>query len=113
MTNVVTFRQFWHPIATVDEVHTDRPTRFTLLGENLVAFKTDDGVSVMKDLCIHRGSALSLGKIIDGTLECVYHGWRYDGTGRCVRIPALAPDAPIPGKAKALTYPVREYSGLV
>ena len=51
--------QFWHPIATVDEIG-DAPQRFTLLDEDLVAFRSAEGISVFKDLCIHRGAALSL-----------------------------------------------------
>jgi phenylpropionate dioxygenase-like ring-hydroxylating dioxygenase large terminal subunit len=112
LTNLASYRPFWHPIARAEEV-TDRPRRYTLLGEHLVAFRTDDGVSVFKDLCIHRGSALSLGQVVDGTLECAYHGWRYDGTGRCVAIPALEPDAPIPSRARAIAYQARVEGGVV
>lgn len=113
MTDLQAYRGFWHPVARDIDIVPDRPTRLRLLGENLVAFRTEHGISVFKDLCIHRGTALSLGRVEDGTIECPYHGWRYDATGRCVRIPALRPGAPIPGKARAIAYRVREYAGLV
>ncbi|MGA0122059.1 MAG: Rieske 2Fe-2S domain-containing protein [Gaiellales bacterium] len=103
--------QFWHPIATVDEVG-PQPRRFTLLDQDLVAFRTAAGVSVFKDLCIHRGAALSLGKVRDGCIVCPYHGWEYDATGACVRIPAQ-PGRPIPAAARAIAYPVEERHGLV
>lgn len=62
-----------------------------------------------KDLCIHRGSRLSLGeRTLEGTVRCAYHGWEYDPDGRCVRIPSLPLDAPIPAKARAFTHPTRE-----
>ena len=38
-------------------------------------------VHVWEDLCIHRGSRLSKGCIVDDTVVCPYHGWRYDGCG--------------------------------
>ena len=53
---------YWHPIATSEEV-VDQPKAFVLLGEPLVAFRDAEGVSVFKDLCIHRGAALSGGRI--------------------------------------------------
>lgn len=112
MTNLDAYRAYWHPIATSTEV-VDKPQRFTLLEENLVAYRVDGDAVVMRDLCIHRGSALSLGNVVDGKLECAYHGWQYDKTGKCVRIPALPEDRPIPAKAHAINYQVREYAGLV
>src|SRR5690606_1147121 len=92
---------------------TEKPNRFMLLGERLVAFRSERGISVFKDLCMHRGAALSLGRVVDGNIECPYHGWQYDGTGACVRIPSLSPSDPIPTKARATAYPVREMADLV
>ncbi|MGI9117017.1 MAG: Rieske 2Fe-2S domain-containing protein [Gaiellales bacterium] len=103
--------QFWHPIASSDEV-TDAPRRFTLLDQELVAFRTDTGVSVFKDLCIHRGAALSLGEVRNGCIVCPYHGWEYDASGACVRIPAQ-PGKPIPAAARAVSHHAAERYGLV
>lgn len=102
----------WHPIATVEQVD-EKPRRFTLLGEDLVAFRTDQGLRVFLDLCIHRGVALSLGFIEDGVLHCGYHGWAYDGTGRCVAIPSVPKGSPIPSKARAIVFTAVECYGLV
>lgn len=112
MSNLAAYRPYWQAIAISEEV-TDRPRRFTLLDEHLVAYRTSHGPVVMKDLCIHRGSALSLGRLIDDRIECAYHGWQYDHTGACVRIPALPVGKPIPAKARAICYPVREEAGLL
>jgi phenylpropionate dioxygenase-like ring-hydroxylating dioxygenase large terminal subunit len=105
-------RRYWHPIARTDEVGTE-PAAFSLLGEALVAFRVDGAVSVFRDLCIHRGAALSQGSLHDGRLVCPYHGWAYDRSGACVHIPALPPGAAIPKRARAWAYPVREAYGLV
>ena len=50
---------------------------------------------MLKDLCIHRGAALSLGWAREGRIVCPYHGWEYDRSGACVRIPSLPEDAAI------------------
>ncbi|KWX68232.1 aromatic ring-hydroxylating dioxygenase subunit alpha [Mycobacterium sp. NAZ190054] len=103
---------FWHPIAAVEDV-TEQPKRFTLLDDHVVAFRDENGVAAFRDLCIHRGAALSLGWVRDGNLVCPYHGWQYDRTGTCVRIPSRPVGASIPSSARAAAYHVREKYGLV
>jgi vanillate O-demethylase monooxygenase subunit len=66
----------------------------------------------MRDLCIHRGTALSLGWIADDCIVCPYHAWRYDVTGACVRIPQSA-HATIPVKARTPVYRCQERYGLI
>jgi len=108
----MSLRDYWHPICTIDEVG-ERPCRFVLLGEELVAFRSPGGISVFKDLCIHRGAALSGGKVENGNLVCPYHGWTYDPAGACVHIPSLSEGARIPIKARAIAYHARDAFGLV
>jgi phenylpropionate dioxygenase-like ring-hydroxylating dioxygenase large terminal subunit len=104
---------YWHPIAASGDVTTE-PRRFGLLGIDLVAFRTGDGTpAVFRDLCIHRGTPLSLGWTRDDRIVCPYHGWEYDGTGACVRIPSLPDDHPIPSKARAIAYRAADRYGLV
>lgn len=108
-----TLANFWHPIAESHEV-TEQPRRFFLLDVELVAFRDSNGeVSVFRDLCIHRGTALSLGWVTNGHITCPYHGWEYDRTGKCVNIPALPPGSAIPRKARAIAYQAQEKYGLV
>jgi phenylpropionate dioxygenase-like ring-hydroxylating dioxygenase large terminal subunit len=107
-----TLANFWHPIAAAEDV-TCEPRRFLLLGEELVAFRDEHGVAVFKDLCIHRGAALSLGWVVDGRLTCPYHGWQYDRSGTCVHIPSLPEGQSIPRKARAIAYAAQEAYGLV
>ncbi len=111
-TRTTTLANYWHPIATSEEV-VEQPRPFRLLGEQLVAFRDREGVAVFDDLCIHRGTALSLGEITDGRLTCAYHGWQYDRTGACVHIPALPPGGSIPRKARAIVRQAVERYGLV
>jgi phenylpropionate dioxygenase-like ring-hydroxylating dioxygenase large terminal subunit len=104
---------YWHPVALSEQVTRD-PQRVVLLGRPVVLFRADAGVAAFRDLCIHRGARLSLGKVTpEGHLQCPYHGWEYDRSGRCVRIPACAPGTPIPSSAQALSYRTTEAYGLV
>jgi phenylpropionate dioxygenase-like ring-hydroxylating dioxygenase large terminal subunit len=105
-------RPYWHVIAREADIGT-APSRHVLLGEPLVAWRGPEGVVVMKDLCIHRGAALSGGSIEDGTIRCPYHGWRYDAAGACVHIPSLPEGAPIPATARAIVHHARVAYGLV
>jgi phenylpropionate dioxygenase-like ring-hydroxylating dioxygenase large terminal subunit len=104
--------QFWHPVAVAGEIG-DTPQRVRLLGESLVVFRTSQGISAFKDLCVHRGAALSGGWMRGDRIVCPYHGWEYDATGACARIPALPPDRSIPTRARAVAYHVQERYGLV
>ncbi|TNC51621.1 Rieske (2Fe-2S) protein [Rubellimicrobium rubrum] len=45
-------------------------------------------VAAWVDRCPHRGMRLSHGFVRGEMLSCIYHGWRFDGAGRCRKIPA-------------------------
>lgn len=107
-----TLKSYWHPIATSAEV-VDQPRAFKLLDEPVTAFRDERGVAAFKDLCIHRGTALSLGHVSQGRLTCAYHGWQFDRDGACVMIPSLPSGSTIPKKARAVSYRVTEAYGLV
>ena len=102
----------WMALARSEDV-TDRPVRAELLGEAVVLWRSETGLQAFRDLCIHRGAALSLGHVEGGELVCPYHGWRYGGDGACTRIPAQPAGAKVPTKARALTYLCQERYGLV
>jgi hypothetical protein len=51
----------------------------------VVLFRKEDGTPVaLEDRCVHRHLPLSMGRLVGDTLQCHYHGLRYDGTGACV-----------------------------
>lgn len=106
-------RKYWNPVATSAET-TTIPHRQVMLDEQLVVWRGAGGKPcVMKDLCIHRGAALSGGTVEGDSIVCPYHGWSYGTDGACTRIPSLPEGAPIPAKARAVTYPTREAYGLI
>src|ERR1700722_7196285 len=106
-------RACWHPVAFAGEV-TGRPAHADLLGEPLVIWRGAGGAPrVMSDLCVHRGTALSLGRVQGDELVCAYHGWRYGADGRCTAIPQKEDPAAVPARARGRAFRVQERYGLV
>ncbi len=104
---------FWYPIARATDVTDSKPIRVELLGLPFVVFRDEAGdAHVLADTCIHRGGSLSAGWLNAGRAVCPYHGWEFDGSGRCVHIPSLADQKP-PARAKVDSYPVQEKYGIV
>jgi methylxanthine N1-demethylase len=103
--------RFWHPVAYSAEVDPG-PTGVTLLDQRLVLVRLDGKVRAFPDLCVHRGTALSLGWVEGEELRCAYHGWTYGPDGVCTRIPARFGGS-IPRRARLKAYRVEERDGLV
>jgi phenylpropionate dioxygenase-like ring-hydroxylating dioxygenase large terminal subunit len=82
------------------------------MGQDLVLWQAGDQIQVWQDLCIHRGTKLSLGKVREQRIQCPYHGWTYGLDGSCVHIPAH-PDQKPPVKAQAKTYRAKVMYDLV
>ena len=107
-------RSLWHPVIAIDELG-GAPLAARLLGEDLVLWRDTTGaVRAFADRCPHRGTRLSLGRVVEGgtRLECPYHGWQFEASGQCVFIPALPAFTP-PTSHRARAFEVREVSGLV
>jgi phenylpropionate dioxygenase-like ring-hydroxylating dioxygenase large terminal subunit len=90
-----------------------KPIARTVLGIPLVLYRTADGTAgALLDRCPHRNVPLSLGKVVGPNLQCVYHGWQFDQTGACKRIPGLYGEHETKGR-KVGSYPVVEKQGCV
>jgi phenylpropionate dioxygenase-like ring-hydroxylating dioxygenase large terminal subunit len=102
----------WHAVAKSHDVTDRRPIKARLLEEDIVLWRANGNVLAWKDLCMHRGTRLSIGSVENDKLVCAYHGWTYDKTGKCVNIPAHPEQVP-PEKACVTTYRSVEDYGLV
>ena len=112
-----TWRYFWHPVCTMQELDDADDGRgkllqVKLLGQELVIAELDKGVVAMNNRCPHRSAKLHLGWNCGDGVRCVYHGWKYGQDGMCIEIPTI-PDGPIPPNAKVETFDCREKYGLV
>jgi phenylpropionate dioxygenase-like ring-hydroxylating dioxygenase large terminal subunit len=107
-------RRCWHPVARAEDLLGDGPLRVRLLGEDWAVARLDGELVAFVDRCPHRMSPLSAGTVVDGTLQCAYHGYRFAPGGRCALIPALGEGSHIPPKADvAAAAGVTERYGLL
>jgi phenylpropionate dioxygenase-like ring-hydroxylating dioxygenase large terminal subunit len=97
----------WYVAEDVANI-TDKPKRVKLLGFDFVLFTDTAGtINCLSDVCIHRGASLGAGQLLNGCVECPYHGWQFNGTGNVVKIPSLPADTKIPARARVDSYPVK------
>jgi phthalate 4,5-dioxygenase len=116
-------RHYWQPAALSEELPPGgAPLPVRLLGEDLVLFRDDQGRPGLLGLhCSHRGADLSYGRIEDGGLRCIYHGWLYDVGGRCLEQPGepagstlrQAQGRPFHERIRHTAYPCLEKGGLI
>ncbi len=107
------YMNYWYVAAQSHEV-TDKPLKVRMLNQNFVVFRDSQGkVHCLHNVCTHRGGNLAGGKVKGDTVECPYHGWRFNGEGECVKIPSIGKDGKIPGRTRIDSYPVQEKYDLV
>ena len=86
-------KDFWYVGCTSEELQGRKPLGHVLFGTPIALFRDAQGrAAALLDRCLHRNAQLSKGDVLPGgRLGCPYHGWTYDGEGRCVEIPSLGP----------------------
>src|SRR6267142_4153123 len=104
-------RNYWQPIALVDELQGNRPVKAVrLLGEDLVLFKNQTQYGLLERHCPHRGADLAYGRLEDGGLRCSFHGWLFDTSGRCLETPTEPKGSPRCKGSQQRASPVVERS---
>jgi vanillate O-demethylase monooxygenase subunit len=102
---------YWHPVALASAV-SPGPVGVRLLDQDIVLYRTSQGVTAAADICAHRGAPLSMGRLKGDVISCAYHGYCYDALGRCTDVPAH-PGAPIPAKLHLRLFRLQERYGLI
>ncbi|MEZ5709291.1 MAG: Rieske 2Fe-2S domain-containing protein [Blastomonas sp.] len=103
-------RRYWQPIALAKEIpQGGAPLPIDALGERLVLFRDEAGrLGLLHRHCPHRGADLSFGRLEDGGLRCLYHGWLFDVNGKCLDQPAEPEGSTFKDKICQQSYPVVE-----
>jgi phenylpropionate dioxygenase-like ring-hydroxylating dioxygenase large terminal subunit len=84
-----TINGYWYIAAAGSELK-EKPIKLKVEGESLVLWRDRAGKpQALRDRCAHRGMALSAGKVVDGCIQCPYHGYTYDGEGRPIRFSSI------------------------
>ncbi len=101
----------WYPIALHQKL-SKNPTRFYLLDQAIVVYKSESNWVAQKDSCPHRNYPLSKGKVVNGKLRCNYHGWQFNNEGVVTKLPGLKKE--YKGKTCMLTtYNTHVHDGLL
>lgn len=107
------FPRTWVPIASTYELDPDRPTPLQFLGQKYVTYQDNDANwVVLDDVCPHRLAPLSEGRVDreKNAIQCSYHGWEFNSTGNCIRIPQanaeIESTALLSPRSSVASYPV-------
>jgi phenylpropionate dioxygenase-like ring-hydroxylating dioxygenase large terminal subunit len=108
-------RNQWYAVLESKELKKGKLLGVTRLGEKLVFWRDESGeIGCIFDKCTHRGAALSKGRVLrNNNLQCPFHGFEYDKTGKVIKIPAHGQKAPVADRYKVHSYPVREAFGFI
>lgn len=108
-------RHVWYMVAASHEVKVGQLLRVKVAGIPICLYRGQDGeLGALRDFCPHRGIPLSFGQVLENTVECPYHGWRFDRSGTCVEIPSLCEGQNLDcRKIKVSHFQVREGQGCI
>ena len=109
-------RRFWQPVMRLQDVpHAGGdPVPLGIMGEDLVLFRSDDGrVGLLGLHCAHRCADLSYGRVENGGLRCVYHGWLFDVNGAVLEQPGEPGKGQHRDRIRHKAYPCIERAGAV
>ncbi|CAN6440446.1 unnamed protein product [Victoria cruziana] len=82
-------QNFWYPVAFSDDVKDDNMIPIDCFEEPWVLFRGKDGkVGCVQNTCAHRACPLHLGSVVDGHIQCPYHGWEFSTDGKCQKMPS-------------------------
>jgi 5,5'-dehydrodivanillate O-demethylase len=105
-------RSYWQPIYRGQDLAIGQAKPVRIMGEDLALYRGADGEArLVEARCAHRGAKLSVGWVDGNNIRCAYHGWTYDGVGKCVAQPAEP--KPFCDQVKLRAYPTHEYLGLI
>lgn len=103
----------WYIILEAAELPRDRPLGITRLGERLVLWRSGSTIHATSDRCPHRGASLAMGKVNGACVACPFHGFEFDGDGKCTHIPEYGPEKKPPAAMRVRSFPVREANGFL
>ena len=104
----------WYAVLDSKQVKKNKLIGVTRLSEKLVFWRdAENEVHCIYDKCCHRGASLCTGKLVGNHVECPFHGFLYDGSGKVTSIPANGKNAKVPENYRVNAYQVRDAYGLI
>lgn len=104
----------WYVILDSSELKSRKPLKVKRLNEDMVLWRDNSGKACcISNRCCHRGASLACGKIVDNKIECPFHGFLYDNSGKVRLIPANGKNKTVPESMKVNSYVTFEKYGLI
>jgi len=104
----------WYAVLSSKQVKKNKLIGVTRLSEKLVFWRDDaDEVHCIYDKCCHRGASLCTGTLVENHVQCPFHGFLYDGSGKVTRIPANGKNAKVAENYRVNAYQARDAYGLI
>jgi 5,5'-dehydrodivanillate O-demethylase len=105
-------RRFWQPVAVAAKLGAGKARALRVLGEDLTLYRGASGAPyLVAGRCAHRRTLLHTGWVQGDEIRCIYHGWKFAGSGQCVEAPAEGAESA--AKVRITSYPLHEYCGLI
>ena len=89
------------------------PILIEVFGCRYVAFRDTNGVVGLLDELPHRHASLLYGRNENCGLTCLYHGWKFDVSGKCVGMPSEPKGSDLITKVRHNAYQTREWGAFV
>lgn len=107
-------KKIWYVVLESKEVKRGKLLGVKRLNKNLVFYRETDGTVVcMEDKCSHRGVKLSIGQLNDNCVTCPFHGFEFNSSGECIKVPANGRDSKISKRFNVRIYPTYEINGFI
>ncbi|MEB3289525.1 MAG: aromatic ring-hydroxylating dioxygenase subunit alpha [Leptolyngbya sp.] len=113
VNDIYLLRNIWYHAMPSADLKPGKMVAKTLLNEPILFGRTNQGKAfALRDICPHRAVPLSCGWYDGKTVQCCYHGWRFDEQGKCTEIPSLMPEQEMDlGRFDLRNYEVKEVQG--
>ena len=106
-------RKTWQPVALIRDLDNKNIIEYTVLNEEIVITRLNGKICSFKDRCPHRGAKFAIGDHHNGHLRCPYHGWEFDHTGACTKIPSVEHSDEVRKMSCLKSYRTQERYGMV
>jgi len=105
----------WYAIAQSSELQSSEVKPLSYFDRALTLFRTSTGQArVIDAMCPHLGANLSYGTVVENSVMCPFHGWKFDGDGFCTDVPYAKRMPPkVDGKKCMTSYHTREINSMI
>jgi renierapurpurin 18,18'-hydroxylase len=105
---------YWYAVDWAHKLKAGKVMRVQIWHQAIALYRDTQGqLHALENVCPHKGVDLHTGDVVGDRLVCGYHGWEFDGSGVCVRIPYLPEQQKLPPCAQTRSFPVQERYGLI